>query len=88
VIDDYSKEIKFQVGQRVSVDIKEIPVKQRDVTTGTILKIETRFPSTPAMRRHTYFVRFDNKGNYVKKKDRLMGGITEMYFRADRLTLI
>lgn len=73
---DYSKEVKFQVGQRVELDLKEVPVEERETTTGIITKIDTHFPSTPKHRKIFYTIRFDGKGNYIKKEyQRVAGGI-------------
>ena len=67
---NYTDIVKFQVGQRIKVDIKEIPIKDRDTTTGVIIGIRTRFPATPNFREILYEVLFDNKGNYIKKGHR------------------
>ena len=70
---DFSKEVRFKVGQRVHIDLPEIPKEQRDITTGVIVKIDTHFPSTPKHRLIKCTVRLD--GNYVKKEFRVAGGI-------------
>ena len=70
---DFSKEVRFKVGQRVDMDLPDIPKEKRDVTTGTIVKIDTHFPSTPEHRFIKCTVRLD--GNYVKKEFRMAGGI-------------
>lgn len=63
---DFTDEVKFQVGQRVHVEIEEIPIEERDVTTGIIIGIQTNFHAAPILRKIKYVVRFDGKGNYSK----------------------
>ena len=87
--EDYSKEVLFKVGQRVHVELPEVPIEQRDVTTGIISAINTRFPTTPKMRKIRITVRFDGKGNYVKKEFRVWGGIKfELTCDQNRIELI
>ena len=81
---DYSKEVQFKVGQRVHIDLPEIPKEQRDVTTGVIVKIDTHFPSTPKHRLIKCTIRLD--GNYVKEEFRMAGGI-EHNFTCDQIRL-
>lgn len=71
----FDSEVKLQVGQRVEIDLPEVPVEERDVTTGIIVGISVRFPTTPKLRYISYEVRFDRKGNYIKKEYRLVGGL-------------
>ena len=72
---DYSTECEFQVGERVHVELPQVPVEQRETTTGIIVKIDTMFPTTPEHRKIRYTIRFDGKGNYIKKEYRMAGGI-------------
>ncbi len=65
-IEDYSKEVGFQVGERVRVIIKEIPKEHLNCDTGIITAITTRFSATPKMRRFSYHVKFDEP--YVKEE--------------------
>lgn len=84
---DYSDEVLFSVGQRVHIELPDIPVEQRDVTTGVIVRISTMFPGTPKHRKIRIMVRIDCKGNYVKKGFRLVGGI-EGDFTCDQKRLV
>jgi len=84
----FENEVKFQVGQRVEMDLPEIPIEERDVTTGIIIKIYTKFFASPELRRVFYLVRFDNRSNYVKKEFRYCGGFTELAVEAGDLKLI
>lgn len=86
MIPDFQKEVKFNLGQRVEVDLEEIPVEHRDTTTGTIVGMRADFPSTKELRKIRYKVRFDNKGNYVKKDCQFYGGISfEVIVSGNRL---
>lgn len=86
---DFSDEVLFKVGQRVHLELPEIPKEQRDVTTGILIKVNTMFPLTPKHRHIRCTIRFDGKGNYVKKEYRLMGGISfTLTCDQDRLTAI
>ncbi len=55
----YAHEIKYQVGQRVRVDIPIIPPEHTNCKTGLVTAIKTRFPRSPDCRVHFYTVRFD-----------------------------
>lgn len=59
----------FRVGQRVRVDIPEIPKNERQCDTGIISGIRTRFVRTPEARQVWYVVTFDRpyiKPEYVR----------------------
>jgi hypothetical protein len=84
--EDFSNEIKFQVGQRVHVELKEIPEKERNVTVGTITKIDVMFPRTPKMRKIFYTIRFDE--NYIKKEHVLISNIDHIRCTAGNLKII
>lgn len=71
---DYSDEAAFRVGQRVHIEIKEIPVDERETTTGVIVGVDTKFFATPSLRKILYTVRIDEKGYYVKKEFRTFFG--------------
>ena len=83
---DFSKEVRFKVGQRVHIDLPDIPKEQRDVTTGVIVKIDTHSPFTPKHRLIRCTVRIDDRGNYVKEEFRMAGGI-EHNFTCDQIRL-
>lgn len=70
----YDTEVLFQVGERVHIELPEVPKDQRDTTTGVIVKIDTHFFATKEHRKIFYIVRLDGKGNYIKAKDQAMGG--------------
>ena len=75
MIEDYSNDIRFKVGQRVKVDI--VHESQKDdvnCDTGTITGCRTRFAKTPKMRRIEYLVVFDEP---MIKKDRVL--INQVY---------
>ncbi|KKL69435.1 hypothetical protein LCGC14_2115010 [marine sediment metagenome] len=73
---DYSDEVLFKLGQRVHLDLPDIPKEQRDVTTGIIVKMDTHFPGSPEHRKIRVTIRIDRKGNYIKKEFRFAGGIS------------
>ena len=52
--------MSFSVFDRVRVSIPEIPRDETNCKEGVIVGIQTRFARTPALRRVTYKVRFDN----------------------------
>ncbi len=66
----------FQVGDRVEVDLKEVPENERNCIVGTITKIWLKFARTPKFRRKMITVHFDE--NYIKKGDQLCGGIDDI----------
>jgi len=70
-IEDYSNKVKLQVGQRVELDLPEVPVEDRDVTTGVIERISTMFTLTSSHRKIIYTMRFDGNGNYIKEDRRI-----------------
>lgn len=82
---DFSNEVLFRVGQRVHIELPDIPKEQRDITTGLIIKINTYFPTTPKHRSIKVTIKMD--GNYVKEKFRMAGGI-EYNFTCDQKRLI
>ncbi len=86
--EDYSKEVLFTVGQRVHVELPEVPKEQRDITTGIIIRINTHFHATPEHRSIWYTVRFDNKGNYVKKKFQSFASSIEFEFVCEARRLV
>lgn len=63
---DFSLEVLFSVGERVQVELEEIPEEERNCTTGVIVACTTRFALTPSKRRIVYEVRFDGDKNYAK----------------------
>lgn len=71
--EDFSDEVLFQVGQRVHVDLSLVPPEERETTTGVITSISTTMFTVPKFRRIRYKIRFDGKGNYIKKEFRLTG---------------
>ena len=83
----YDDEVLFQVGQRVIVDMPEVPKEARADTHGVIRQIRTKFPASPKLRRITYTVDLDGKGNYFKKSHRFLGGLTTPAVTADKLRL-
>lgn len=86
---DFSDEVLFKVGQRVHIELPDIPKEQRDVTTGILIKVDTMFPLTPKHRRIKCTIRIDGRGNYVKKEYRLAGGISHDFTCGqNRLTAI
>ena len=89
IINDFSNEVKFQVGQKVEIDFIDVPIDERDVTTGFIYTVEARFPLTPSMRKIKYHVRLDGDGNYVKKECQLFEGVgPKIIVPGERLKLI
>ena len=83
-VKEFNNEVKFLVGERVHIELKEIPIKERNITTGIIVGIDTRFMHTPELRSITYAIRMD--GEYVKKQYQLFGGIGEVSrFSCDQL---
>ena len=64
IIDDFSDKVKVQVGNRVHVDIKDVPKKWRIMETGIITGINTEFVHTPEMRRFQITVRLDGDQRY------------------------
>lgn len=78
---DFSNEVKFQVGQRVSVDLKEIPKEERNCETGVIKTIYTKFLRTPKMRTIMYQVVFDE--SYIKSGEICFSQIYEIRVYAD-----
>jgi len=90
LIDDFSNELKVQVGNRVHVELSDVPEKDRDVTTGVIVAIRTFWVHTPKMRRFQIDVRFDGDGNYVKKSSQMAEGIGPIFSLRDqdKLTII
>ncbi len=84
--ESYAHEIKFQVGQRVRVDIPEIPPEETNCKTGLITGIKTRFPRSPDLRQHYYMVRFDT--GVIKKGCEYIGQIYELSVPADHLELL
>jgi hypothetical protein len=74
------------VGQRVRVDIPEIPPKETNCKTGVITGIKTRFPRTPECRWHFYTVRFDE--GVIKKGCEFLGQIHELSVSAEQLELL
>jgi len=86
--EDFSDEVLFKVGQRVHIDLPDIPIEQRDVTTGVIIKMDTHFPTTPKHRKIRVTVRID-RGNYIKEEFRVSGGIEHNFtLEQKRLNLI
>lgn len=80
-MNDMSRAVKpfeapFRIGQRVQVELAEIPPKERNCSIGTIIGITTRFPATPQIRKVKYLVRFDD--NYIKKNCVLRANFDEM----------
>lgn len=55
---------EFQVGQRVRVDLVDIPKKDRQCEVGVVMAVTTRFARTPELRQVRYHVRFDRP--YIK----------------------
>lgn len=86
IVKEFSNEVKFQVGERVSVDLPDVPVEQRDTTSGIITNISTRFHHTPHMRKIAYTIHFDNKGSYIKKRFALFSRINTITVEALHLT--
>ncbi len=64
----FSKEPKFNVGQIVHVDLKDVPEKDRLDSIGVIIGVSVRFPMTKKLRHISYRVRFPS--NYVKPESR------------------
>ena len=86
IIKSYTHEIKYQVGQRVRVDIPEIPPEQTNCKTGVVTGIKTRFPKSPELRQHSYTVRFDE---YVIIPEFIMfGQIHQLSVSAEQLELL
>lgn len=73
IYEDYSEEVKFQVGQRVDVDLPYVKIEDRDVTTGIIILIGTRFFATKEHRRIYHTIRLDNKNFYIKHEKLITG---------------
>lgn len=85
-MEDYSKEVKFQVGNRVSVEIELVPKEERDCTIGIITSIKTKFHRTPSMRKILYTVHFDDKRSYVKKEFQMYGSIKHILIEGKYLS--
>ena len=86
VIESYAHEIKYQVGQRVRVDIPEIPPEQTNCKTGAVTAIKTRFPKSPDCRIHFYTVRFDEP--VIIPEFVMIQQIHELSVEAEQLELI
>ena len=84
-IKDFSNEVKFQVGQRVYVDLKEIPKKERNCETGVVKTIYTKFLRTSKLRTIMYQVAFDEP--YIKGDKVCFGQIHEIRTYADHIKL-
>lgn len=86
---NYTDMIKFQVGQRVKIELPEVPIESRDVTTGVIIAIRTDHAHCPSLRVIRYEILFDNNGNYLKKEHRFTkeGIGPKFWFPEERLTL-
>ena len=63
-IEDFSNELDFQVGNRVHVELRDVPKKWRNMETGVIVNIDTHFAHTPEMRRFAITVRLDGDQKY------------------------
>lgn len=66
MIEPYTDEIKFQVGERVRVSIQSDITKPEDIDNdkATIIGIDTRFAASPELREVTYKVWLD--GSYFR----------------------
>ena len=83
----FNDEVKFQVGERVRVDFPEVPIDERDSTSGIIVGISTRFPTTSTHRTIGYQIWFDGSGQYIKRENMCAGGIgNNIVVSADKLT--
>lgn len=67
-INDFSNIVKFKVGQRVKINLPNVPEEQKDVTTGTIVGCEVSCPTIEEHRKIFYNVQLDNEGSYIKKE--------------------
>ena len=84
--ESYNHEIKYQVGQRVRVDIPEIPPEETNCKEGVITAIKTRFPKSPEHRQHFYTVRFD--ASVIKEGFVFIQQIHELSVSAGQLELL
>lgn len=77
----------MELGQRVSVDFKEVPEDQRRCTTGTVIAMHLRFPGG-ALQKSMVKIRFDK--NYIKTEHHFINGIYEITLEKndERITLI
>ena len=71
----------INLGDRVSVELEEIPEHERQCTTGEVIGLSVRFPATPKFRRERVKIRFDK--NYVKGEFRFSSGINELTMDRD-----
>lgn len=55
---------KFELGERVHLELKDVPVEQRDNTFGYIININLKYPRSDKLRRIVYTVRLE--GKYIK----------------------
>ena len=69
----YDKEVPFQVGQFVEIDLPMVPVEDRECTWGVITGIRTRFPLDSHMRSVVYIIKL--AGLYIKKDRRAWKGL-------------
>jgi len=78
------KESKAQmtltVGDKVKVNIVEIPEEHRQCEVGEITKMYMKFRATPELRDISITVMFDE--NYVRKQFRYGGGFSSLSFNS------
>lgn len=84
-IEDFSDECPFRVGQRVHLELKNIPKADRHCEVGVIKTIMTRFLYTPEMRSVKFQVVLD--APYVKKECVIYEAITDCWVFAKEITL-
>ena len=72
-LERYEKEVPFQVGQFVEIDLPDVPVEDRDCTWGVIIGIRTRFPLDSHMRTVTYGIKL--AGLYIKRDKWMWKGL-------------
>lgn len=87
IIQPFDEEAKFAIGQLVDVDLKDVPMDDRDATRGVITEIHVRFPRSPDMRTIEYLVEF--QGNYIKtSRSFTSSGIPEIRTGAGNMTAV